>query len=164
MLLQQKQCTLFSCESPQSAKASCSRYKHAPAISTESTLIAHTKARDTEVLTIAPQHAYKIKKDDTLTKLLFGSGPVPECGNLYAYLVGGVENDHAGYTEVWCIYRVVSGSAASAWLLIALGIAVVIGFGVGVGVGDGKLGLDIGTGVFAVFTGIHLAIVLGMVY
>lgn len=109
------------------------------------------------------QHVYKIKKDDTLTKLLFGSGPTPETGCLYVYLVDGVQEYHAGYTEVWCIYYAASGHAASVWLLVALGIAVMIGFGVGLGVGDGELGLNIGTGVFAVFTGVHLAIVLGMV-
>lgn len=61
------------------------------------------------------------------------------------------------------MYHVVSDSLASTWLMIALGVAAVIGVGVGVGVGVGALGLDIGTVVFAVFTGIHLAIVLGMV-
>lgn len=108
------------------------------------------------------QQVYKIKKDDTLTKLLFGSARTPETGCLYAYLVNGVQEYHTGYTEVWCIYYIVSGHAASVWLLVALGIAVIIGFGVGVGTGDGRLGLDVGTGVFAVFTGVHLAIVLGM--
>jgi hypothetical protein len=107
---------------------------------------------------------YNVKKDDTLTKLVFSAGPVSEIGNLYAYLTDGVQNDHAGYVEVWCFYRAVSGRAASIWLFVALGLAVALGLGVGLGAGDGQLGLDVGTGALAVLTGIHMCLVLGMFY
>ena len=87
---------------------------------------------DLEAQPISLQHVYKIKRDDTLTKLLFGSVPTSENGNLYAYLVDAVQDGHAGYTEVWCFYHAVSGRMASIWLLIALGVAVLLGFGAGV--------------------------------
>lgn len=50
------------------------------------------------------------------------------------------------------------------WLLIALGVAMMLGSGVGLGVGDGRLGLDVGSAVLAVLTGVHFSIVLGMNY
>ncbi|KAF1829731.1 hypothetical protein BDW02DRAFT_634212 [Decorospora gaudefroyi] len=110
------------------------------------------KTSDLEAQAMSAQHVYKIKKDDTLTKLLFGSVPISENGSLYAYLVDAVQDGHAGYTEILCFYYAVSGRMASIWLLIALGLAVLLGFGVGVGTGDGHLGLDVGTGVLAVLT------------
>lgn len=95
---------------------------------------------------------------------MFGGVPVSEVGGVYAYLIEGVQDTHAGYREVWCFYHAVSARAASMWLLVALGVAVTFGLGVGLGVGDGQLGLDVGSGVLAVLTGVHLSVVLGMIY
>lgn len=119
---------------------------------------------DLEAQVNSPQRVYKIKKDDTLTKLLFGSVPWLENGSLHAYLSAAVQNDHAGYTEVWCFYHTVSGRTASIWLLVALVLAALLGFGVGIGTGDGSLGLDVGTGALAVLMGVHLSIFLATMY
>ena len=83
---------------------------------------------------------------------------------MYAYLVEGVQEQHAGCMEVWCFYRAVIARATWICLLVALGVAVMFGLGVGLGVGNGQLGLDAGSGVLAVLTEVHLSIVLGMIY
>ena len=84
-------------------------------------------------------------------------------GSLYAYLIDALQDNHAGYTKVWCFYHTASGRMASIWLLGALVIAILLGVGVGIGFGDGELGLDAGAGALAVLTSIHLSIFLGMV-
>ncbi|KAI8930610.1 hypothetical protein NX059_012220 [Plenodomus lindquistii] len=55
---------------------------------------------DPEAQIISPQHGFNIKKDDTLTRLLFGSIPTLDNGNLYAYLVDAAQDGHAEFTEV----------------------------------------------------------------
>ncbi|KAL1593743.1 hypothetical protein SLS60_010475 [Paraconiothyrium brasiliense] len=58
------------------------------------------KMSDLEAQANSCRHVYKLKKDDTLTKMLFGSVPVSENGSLCAYLVHAVRDGHAGYTEL----------------------------------------------------------------
>jgi hypothetical protein len=43
-------------------------------------------------------------------------------------------------------------------------VAMMFCLGIGLGVGNGQLELDVESGVLTVWTGVHLSIVLGMLY
>jgi len=107
------------------------------------------------------EYVHKIKEDEPMTKLINNEAvPLPSPGHLKAYMINNAQHSREGHEQIWCMYYKLDGAMALMWVFLALTISFIAGIATGFSCEDGKLGLQVGTGVFTVLSAIQAVITL----